>query len=82
MLPKIGIIVANQKEFLQFCREHQISIKSDLIKNLKDLASVEDERFSCVYITQYAKFKRHAEEMIDIVSYIRQHCFPIVYINE
>ena len=82
MVGKIGVVVADQKEFIQFCKEYGLSLGSSLVKNLFHLGSVHGEVFSCVYITANAKLKRNREDILDIISYVQKHCQSVNFVYD
>jgi hypothetical protein len=74
-MKKIGVIAADQMDFIAFCKEHGIYIASDLIINLYDVDKMKGHYFCAIYITESAikagrqKVKDFANIMADKLVY-------------
>jgi hypothetical protein len=73
----IGVIAANQQDFIHFCKENGFSLGSELIRNLINEPSTFGLKFSCLYITELAYVKRHSRELSSIAERVIQHLQPL-----
>lgn len=55
---KIGVIAADPKDFINFCKAYGFSLGSELVVNLIDYKRANETPLACIYVTMKAQAER------------------------